>query len=72
MSEFMSEPEEPGFMFRGAEPPKVELLLRLADGSPWTLTISAGIQRFIGYYPRIRGIDFEGSLLTYRAAYPAI
>ena len=66
----MSEPN--GFLFRGAEPPKVELLLRREDGTPWILTLSAGIQRFIGHYPRVRGIEFEGSLLTYRAAYPAI
>ena len=72
MTMSMSAHDQNGFMFRGAEPPKVELLLRLEDGTPWTLTLSAGVQRFIGYYPRIRGIDFEGSLLTYRAAYPAI
>ena len=71
MNRPMSEPT-PGFMFRGGEPPKVELLLTRRDGTPWTLTISAGVQRFIGHYPRIRGIEFEGSLLKYRAVYPAL
>jgi hypothetical protein len=62
----------PGFLFQGAEPPKVELLLRREDGTPWTLSISAGVEQFIGYYPRIRGLVFDGSLLAYRAAYPAV
>ena len=47
-------------------------MLRSPDGARWELTFSKGMERFIGHYPRIRGIDFDGSLLTYRAAYPAI
>ena len=49
----------------------VELVLRLADGSPWRLTVSPGIERFIGYYPRVDGIDPGGPLLRFRIADPA-
>jgi len=45
----------------------VELVLRLPDGRPWSLTFSPGIERFIGYYPRLDGIDPGGALLTFRA-----
>jgi hypothetical protein len=44
---------------------KVELVLRLPDGAPWTLSVSPGIERFIGYYPRLDGIDPGGPLLEY-------
>jgi hypothetical protein len=44
----------------------VELLLRLPDGRPWSLTFSPGIERFIGYYPRLDGVDPDGPLLTFR------
>jgi hypothetical protein len=50
--------------------PRVELLLRLEDGSPWRLTISAGMERFIGYYPKVDGIDGGGPLLSFRTANP--
>jgi hypothetical protein len=45
----------------------VELVLRLPDGRPWSLTFSPGIERFIGYYPRLDGVDPDGALLTFRA-----
>ena len=51
--------------------PKVELELLLADGSPWRLTFSPGIERFIGHYPRLDGIDAGGPLLQFRIADPA-
>jgi hypothetical protein len=44
----------------------VELVLRLPDGRPWSLTFSPGIERFIGYYPRLDGIDPGGDLLSFR------
>ncbi len=44
----------------------VELVLRLPDGAPWSLTFSPGIERFIGYYPRLDGIDAGGPLLSFR------
>ena len=47
---------------------RVELVLRAADGSPWTLSVSAGMERFIGYYPRIEGIDPGAPLLSFRSA----
>ena len=44
------------------------LVLRLEDGSPWRVTFSAGIERFIGAYPRLPEIRSEGPLLEFRAA----
>jgi hypothetical protein len=46
---------------------RVELELVAADGSAWTLSVSAGMERFIGYYPRLEGLDPGGPLLRYRA-----
>lgn len=57
----------PTFESRAADAPRVELLLRLPDGAPWRLSVSAGIERFIGHYPRIDGIVAAGPLLEYRA-----
>ncbi|MFL6843713.1 MAG: hypothetical protein ACJ8ER_02395 [Allosphingosinicella sp.] len=54
-----------------AAPARVELVLRLADGSPWRLAFSAGMERFIGAYPRLDGIDPGGPLLRFRLADPA-
>jgi hypothetical protein len=54
-----------------ADSPRLELALRLADGSPWRLTVSAGIERFIGFYPRVDGIDSGGPLLRFQVADPA-
>ena len=48
--------------------PRTELVLRLADGSPWRLTMSAGCERFVGFYPRIPGIEGDGAVLSYRPA----
>ena len=50
-----------------AEAPRVELLLRLPDGAPWRLSLSAGLERFIGHYPRLEGFRAAGPLLEYRA-----
>jgi hypothetical protein len=49
----------------------LELVLRLPDGSPWRLTLSPGMERFIGYYPRVEGIDPGGPLLRFHVADPA-
>ncbi|HEX8263753.1 MAG TPA: hypothetical protein VF547_12860 [Allosphingosinicella sp.] len=54
-----------------ADPPRLELVLRLADGGPWRLSLSAGMERFIGYYPRVEGLDPGGPLLRFRVADPA-
>jgi hypothetical protein len=44
----------------------LELPLQLPDGTPWPLRLSPGMQRFIGYYIRVEGIDCGGPLLAYR------
>ena len=61
----------PAFLSAAADPGRVELILRLADGSPWRLTLSRGMERFIGYYPRVEGIDCGEPLLRFRVADPA-
>lgn len=57
----------PAFLPAIAASPRVELALRLEDGSEWRLTVSAGIDRFIGYYPRVDGLDAGGPLLRFKA-----
>jgi hypothetical protein len=52
--------------------PRVELSLRREDGSPWTLTMSAGMERFVGYYPKVDGIDSGQPLLDFRTINPAL
>ena len=61
----------PAFLPAAADPGRLELLLRLEDGSPWRLTVSAGMERFIGFYPRVDGIDAGGPLLRFQVASPA-
>jgi hypothetical protein len=46
----------------------MELVLRLPDGRPWAVRFSPGIERFIGFYPRLDAIDADGPLLSYRSA----
>jgi hypothetical protein len=46
----------------------LELVLRLEDGSPWRLTVSAGMERFIGRYPLVDGLAAGGPLLRFTAA----
>jgi hypothetical protein len=57
-------------MFSVSESPRVELLLWQPDGQPWSVTFSPGVERFIGAYARLDGIDPGGPLLEYRAAAP--
>lgn len=59
-SKFHSQPRTPG----------LELVLRTEDGSLWRLTVSPGIERFIGAYPLVDGIDAGGPLLSFRTAGP--
>lgn len=61
----------PAFLRAVADPRRIELVLRLEDGSPWKLTLSAGMERFIGHYPRVDGLDAGGPLLRFRVADPA-
>lgn len=58
------------FLPAEADPSRVELVLRLEDGSPWRLTVSTGMERFIGYYPRVDGLDAGGPLLSFRTVDP--
>ena len=59
-----------GFMFQAPQRARIELTLVRADGSPWTVTMSAGTEKFIGRYPRLTRLMVDGPLLDYRAAYP--
>lgn len=54
-------------MFSVRQGPRVELLLWQADGRPWSVTFSAGIERFIGAYPRLDAVGAGGPLLEFRA-----
>lgn len=62
----------PSFLSAVADPGRIELVLRLADGTPWRLTLSPGMERFVGYYPRVEGIDPGGPLLRFEVADPAL
>jgi hypothetical protein len=61
----------PAFVPAIAARPRVELMLRREDGSPWSLVLSAGMERFIGYYPKVDGIDSGEPLLNFRAIEPS-
>jgi hypothetical protein len=61
----------PSAFFDGFEAPRVELVLFDRHEREWTLTVSAGMERFIGFYPRLDGIASDGPLLRYRVADPA-
>jgi hypothetical protein len=58
--------DEPAFML-GAPAARIELELSRPDGEPWSLTVSPGIERFIGYYPRLEGFASAGPVLVYRS-----
>ena len=45
---------------------KVQLLLRTPEGAGWGLTLSRGMERFIGHYPRVAGLGSGGPLLRYK------
>ena len=48
--------------------PCSELVLRDPDGAAWVLRISAGMEKFIGAYPRIDNFGGDGPLLLFRVA----
>ncbi|MBV8685471.1 MAG: hypothetical protein JOZ90_04345 [Alphaproteobacteria bacterium] len=56
----------PTFTFSAARNIRLELPLRDAEGEAWVLNFSAGMERFIGAYPRLAGIDPGGPLLRFR------
>ncbi|HEU0134946.1 MAG TPA: hypothetical protein VFR28_08990 [Allosphingosinicella sp.] len=49
-----------------AVPARVQLMVRNLDGGRWTVTVSNGVERFIGHYPRVPGLSSDGGLLEYR------
>jgi hypothetical protein len=58
--------DEPAFLL-GAPAARIELALLRPDGEPWSLTVSPGIERFIGFYPRLEGFACAGPVLVYRS-----
>ncbi|HEX8572834.1 MAG TPA: hypothetical protein VF759_08790 [Allosphingosinicella sp.] len=46
---------------------KIRLQLRTPDGRGWGLTLSNGMERFIGHYPRVAGLGSGGPLLRYES-----
>lgn len=58
--------QQPAFML-GMPAPRIELALSRPDGEPWSLIVSPGIERFIGYYPRLEGFACAGPVLVYRS-----
>ena len=61
----------PFFHSRQGPHARTELVLRLADGSPWRLSVTPGMERFIGHYPRLPSFGGESGLLHYRSVAPA-
>lgn len=59
----------PGFPpFRFGDAPALELVLRDSDGASWVLSLSAGMEKFIGAYSRLDGFSGDGPLLVFRPA----
>ena len=61
----------PKFLLGASAAPRVALALTRPDGEPWLLTVSPGMERFIGFYPRLTGFACAGPLLAYRRVEPA-
>ncbi len=47
-------------------PAKIQLMLRTRSGGRWAVTLSHGMERFIGHYPKVPGISSDSRLLEYR------
>lgn len=63
---------EPSPFFTSAPRGRIELVLRREDGSDWTLSLSPGMEQFVGFYPRICGIASpDGPLLAFRTVQDA-
>ena len=45
---------------------KIRLMLRNPQGAPWGVTLSVGMERFIGPYSRVPGLSSDSSLLEYQ------
>jgi Protein of unknown function (DUF5818) len=48
----------------------VQLMLKTPAGARWALTLSQGMERFIGHYPRVAGLGSGGPLLRYERIRP--
>ena len=46
---------------------KIQLQLRTPDGGGWGLTLSHGMERFIGHYSRVPGLGSGEALLRYES-----
>ncbi|MEA3062228.1 MAG: hypothetical protein QOJ94_2009 [Sphingomonadales bacterium] len=44
---------------------RIQLMLKTPAGARWALTVSQGMERFIGHYPRVAGLGSGGPLLRY-------
>jgi hypothetical protein len=49
----------------GCSPARIQLMLKTRDGDPWNLSLSAGMERFVGHYSRVPGLSSDGQLLEY-------
>jgi hypothetical protein len=58
-------------LFSAETAPRLELVLYTADRRPWVLSLSPGVERFIGSYPRVDGIETRSPLLQYRSVHAA-
>ena len=63
-------PDSAPALFGAPVAQRVELVL-YRDGAPWVLSVAPGVERFIGRYPRIEGIDAKAPLLDYRLVHAA-
>ncbi len=50
----------------GRQLPKLRLNLRTPDGAGWYLVVSAGMERFIGPYSQVPGLNSGRPLLEYQ------
>ncbi len=46
--------------------PQIQLNLRTPEGGAWDLTVSAGMERFIGHYSQVPGLASGSPLLEYQ------
>jgi hypothetical protein len=50
--------------------PRISLVLRDGDGEPWRLEVSAGMEPFIGAYPRLAAFAVQAPLLQFKPVRP--
>ena len=48
------------------QPRQLRLNLRTPEGGAWDLTVSAGMERFIGHYSKVPGLASDSPLLDYQ------